>query len=80
MDERAFGAITGEDVHAVIAAFERSRAAVEAKTTLGLYRAVAANARGIKDRFYVASEIDFIRCRRWKLSFINLGRAEKEGC
>jgi hypothetical protein len=40
---------------------------------------MAANARSVKNWFYVAREIDLIRRRRRQLGFIQTWRAEKQG-
>jgi hypothetical protein len=79
MDEGAFGAVAGDDIDAVIAAFEGCGGVIEAKIAFGFYRAVAANARGFEDWFYVASEIDLIGGRGRELGFIDWRRAEKGG-
>src|SRR5436190_18666358 len=54
MDERAFAAVTGEDVHAIFAAFEGCVAVIEAESSFGFFRSVASNTGSLKNRFDVA--------------------------
>ena len=82
MDEKAPGAVAGQNVHAVVAAFQGSRAVVEVEVASRLFRAVAAETGGLEDRLNVTGEINGDSDGRGQLGFINLGGgrtgAEKE--
>jgi hypothetical protein len=57
MDERAAGAVAGQNIHAVFAAFERVLASCRDESAFGFFRAVAAEAGGFQDGPDVAGEI-----------------------
>ena len=74
MDEGAFGAVAGKDIHAVLAALEGGRAIVKTKPTAGFFRAVAAQAGVLQDRLDVAGKINRPGGGWRHLGWINLGR------
>ena len=70
MNERAFAAVPGNDIHALLAAFEGGGAVVQAKLAFGFFRAVAAEAILIKDGFDIAGEINPVG--GWRRQFGNI--------
>ena len=58
MYQRAFGAVTRNDIRAIVTTLERRVAIVQPIPAFGLFRTVAANARTLKDRSNVAREIN----------------------
>ena len=63
MDERTFGAIAGNDVHAILTAFERGFPIIQAEAASRLFRSVTTEAVILDNRADVAGENDLIRCR-----------------
>ena len=64
MHERTFGAVAGDDVHAVIATGQCMGARVEAEPVLRFLRSVTLHAGGLEQRLDVPREIHAIRRRR----------------
>src|SRR6266478_575697 len=70
INQRAFGAIARNDVHAVLAALERGRAIVEPESAFGFLRAVAPEAGSIEDGLDVSGEINCLLSRGRKFGFV----------
>ena len=56
MNERTFGAIAGNDINAIIAAFEGGLTIIETEMALGSLRSMAAEAGFLEDRFDIGLE------------------------
>ena len=64
MNERTFGALAGQNVHAFLAAFKRGFAIVQTEFTFRILRAVATQATGFQNRFDIARENNVRHGRR----------------
>ena len=79
MNERTSGAVAGQDVPSFAAATQRRLARGEREAALGFFRAVAAQARGFKDRLDVAHEIYGAGGGGRQLGRVNLGSGDSRG-
>jgi len=61
MDERAFGAIAGQNIHPFFTTLERGLTIVQAEFAFGFLRAVATKTIGFQNGFDVAGEINLCR-------------------
>ena len=73
MDQRAFGALAREDVHAIFTAFEGRLARGQAVFAFRPFNSMTTKARALKNGFDVAREVDLVRGRRRQFRFIDLG-------
>src|SRR5215471_7789159 len=78
MDERTLGGVAGNDVDAIVAAFESGGAVIEAEMAFGSFRSVATPARGFEDGLDVAVKIDFCVGRWGEFGFVENGSGADE--
>ena len=71
MNERTFGAVAGQNVHAFLAAFEDGLAIVQTEFAFRILRAVTTKATGFQNRFDVARENNVRYGHRWQFGNIH---------